>query len=92
MVRRVAVVAAVVGVLGGAVSVPASATTPSITQFSSCESLLVEYPNGVAKSKKAANEAVRNGQARPKVSKSLYKKNGARLDRDKDGVMCEQSR
>ena len=92
MVRRVAAVVAVVGVLGGALTVPAAAVNPSAVKFANCAALLEEYPNGVAKSRKARNKAVREGFARPKVSKSLYTANGARLDRDKDGVMCEQKR
>jgi hypothetical protein len=69
---------------------PAQATQTAVKNFSSCDRLWNEYPNGVAGSKKAANTAVRNGFARPRVSASLYRTNSGRLDRDKDGVMCEQ--
>jgi hypothetical protein len=69
---------------------PAQATQAVAKEYSSCADLLVEYPNGVAKDKKARKQAVKGDFAKPKVSKSLYGENGARLDRDKDGVMCEQ--
>lgn len=69
-----------------------AAVTPAAKTYTSCAKLLDDYPNGVAKSKKARNKAVRDGNARPKVSKSLYAASGKRLDRDKDGVMCEQAR
>ena len=68
----------------------AQAAQGAAKQFTSCDRLLSEYPNGVARSKKAANAAVRDGFARPKVSAAVYKTNSGRLDRDKDGVMCEQ--
>ena len=73
------------------ISAPAQATQGVAKKYSSCADLLEEYPNGVAKNKKARNKAVKGGFAKPKVSKSLYNTNGARLDRDKDGVMCEQT-
>ena len=92
MVRGVAAVALSVSVLGGVFVVPVAAVNLSAVKFANCAALLEGYPNGVAKSRKARNAAVREGFARPKVSKSLYKTNGARLDRDKDGVMCEQNR
>ena len=73
------------------ISAPAQASQGVAKKYSSCADLLEKYPNGVAKNKKARNKAVKGGFAKPKASKSLYKANGALLDRDKDGVMCEQS-
>jgi hypothetical protein len=72
------------------ISAPAQASQGVAKKYSSCADLLKKYPNGVAKNKKARNKAVKGGFAKPKVSKSLYKQNSGRLDRDKDGVMCEQ--
>lgn len=69
---------------------PAYATQAAAKKFTSCDGLLAEYANGVAKSKAAANKATKEGFARPRVSAALYKTNGSRLDRDNDGVMCEQ--
>ena len=84
-------VIALVGVfVVSGLATPAQATQGVAKKFISCERLLSDYPNGVARSKKVANAAVREGFARPKVSSALYKINSARLDRDKDGVMCEQ--
>lgn len=76
-------------VLGG-LSAPAQATQAVAKKFTSCDRLLVEYPNGVARNKQAANRAVRNGFARPRVSASLYKTNSKRLDRNRNGVLCQQ--
>ena len=88
MKRLVIVVAALLFVSG--ISAPAQATQGVAKKYASCADLLEKYPNGVAKNKKARKKAVKGGFAKPNVSKSLYKKNGSRLDRDKDGVMCEQ--
>lgn len=71
---------------------PSHAAQPNSTRYASCADLLAKYPNGVAQSKAKARAAVREGFARPQVSSSLYKTNNGRLDRDRDGVMCEQSR
>ena len=70
---------------------PVAATGTTAKKYANCDALLKAYPNGVAKSPKARRTAVREGFAKPEVSKTLYKANGARLDRDKDGVMCEQA-
>lgn len=72
------------------IAAPAQAFQAVAKKYSTCADLLKKYPNGVAKSKSAAAKAVKSGNARPKVSPSLYKTNGARLDRGKDDVMCEQ--
>jgi hypothetical protein len=89
IMRKVAVAVVSLLIVAG-ISAPAQATQGVAKKYSSCADLLEKYPNGVAKNKKARNEAVKGGFAKPKVSKSLYKTNGSRLDRDKDGVMCKQ--
>lgn len=71
---------------------PSHAWNTTSTRYSSCADLLAKYPNGVAQSKAKARAAVSDGFARPRVSSSLYKTNNRRLDRDRDGVMCEQPR
>ena len=90
MKRLVILVAALLFISGS--PAPAQATQGVAKKYASCADLLEKYPNGVAKNKKARNKAVKGGFAKPTVSKRLYKKNGSRLDRDKDGVMCEQDK
>lgn len=71
-----------------AVATPAEAST----KYSSCAQLTKKFPNGVAKSKKAANYQVRQGNSRPaygKRAKKVYWANYKSLDRDKDGTACE---
>ena len=89
IVKKIVVAIASLGLMAG-VATPAQAVQSSAKSYSNCDQLLKKYPNGVAKSKSAAAKAVKSGNARPKISGSLYKTNGKRLDRDKDGVMCEQ--
>lgn len=60
--------------------------------YASCDKLHKDYRNGVAKNKKAANRAVRDGYGRPsttKKAKAAYWTNYTRLDRDRDGTACE---
>lgn len=71
-----------------AVAAPADAAA----KYSSCAKLTKVFPNGVAKSKAAANKQVRQGNSRPahgKRAKKVYWKNYKSLDRDKDGTACE---
>ncbi len=61
--------------------------------YSSCAKLSKAFPNGVAKSKQAANKQVRQGNRRPasgKRAQKVYWQNYKRLDRDKDGTACER--
>ncbi len=71
--------------LGGAILVtsflwvaPAAATS-----FQNCDALKLVYPDGVAKDIRSAADY---GSF---VSPDLYSLNGQKLDRDKDGIMCE---
>lgn len=89
--RGPAIAGITIAVLSIGLATPAQATQGVAKKYSSCSDLLKKYPNGVTKNKKARNAAVRDGFAKPKISKALYKTNGSRLDRDKDGVMCEQT-
>ena len=57
---------------------PATAAT-----FENCDALKIVYPNGVAKDQRSAADY---GSF---VSPDLYSLNAKRLDRDKDGIMCE---
>jgi hypothetical protein len=82
---KVVLALALAAVLIGVAS-PASAAT---TKFTSCDQMHRVYPQGISKSKAAANRAVQNGQARPKVAPKVYADSYKTLDRDRDGSMCE---
>ena len=74
------------------ISSPAHSAQMTAKKFSSCADMLKKYPNGVAKDKKARNKAVKGGFAKPKVSKTVYKKNRDRLDKNNDGIICGQKK
>ena len=65
-------------------STPVSAMQPE-KKFKNCTELRKKYPNGVAKSAKAA------GSTGAKVSLAIYNANKS-SDRDKDGIACEQGK
>ena len=53
--------------------------------FKNCTEVRKVYSNGVAKSKAAAAKQ----KNKPKVSASIYKST-SKMDRDKDGTVCEK--
>lgn len=53
--------------------------------FKNCKALNNAYPHGIAKSTTAAKMQ----KNMPKVSASIYKAH-AKMDRDKDGTVCEK--
>lgn len=57
------------------------------TKYKNCKAVNKDYRGGVAKTAKAARKA--RVDYKPYVFKSLYTKN-KKLDRDKDGVVCER--
>ena len=59
-------------------------------KYSSCDKLLAVYPAGIARDAQAAAAAQAAGMIAPTVNRALYKANAGRLDRDRDGVACEQ--
>jgi hypothetical protein len=65
-------------------------TRHCFTRYTSCDKLLVVYPSGVARDPAAADAAQAAGMNRPTVNRGTYKANAGRLDRDRDGVACEQ--
>jgi hypothetical protein len=72
---------------------PAAHAMPSpSTAFTSCAGVNAEYPGGVARTQAAADRVVRKGHLRPIVCPTAYAQNQARLDRDRDGVVCERRR
>lgn len=66
---------------------PAQAASADV--FRNCSLLTTKYPNGVAKDAKSQAAAVDQGQKKASVNKKVYDLNYKRLDRDKDGVVCE---
>lgn len=70
-----------------------SAAVPA-AKYRYCQNLLKDWPNGVAKNKRAANRAVREGFYRPASSakaRKVYRDHHSNLDRDDDGTACEQT-
>jgi hypothetical protein len=62
---------------------PASAAT-----FKNCAALTKVYPGGVAKSKSAVNVGGETTKI-PTVNIKVYNSVAKKLDRDKDGIACE---
>lgn len=78
----------------GLAVVPAVGQPTERISFGSCDDLNRVYPSGVAMNKKAAKRAVREGFSKPATSKraeKVYRENQGGLDRDGDGVACEQT-
>ncbi len=71
---------------------PAQSSQVAAKTYVSCADVLKKYPNGVAINTKARNKAIKGGFTRPKVSKGLYKKNSKRLDKNNNGIICEQKK
>lgn len=65
---------------------PADAA-PQARKYSSCKALNKKFPNGIAKSRAMAKEAVSFGNRKPRVSPSVYKANKS-LDIYTEGYMC----
>ena len=53
--------------------------------FKNCTALNKKYPSGIAKSSKAASKQ----KSAPKVSLTIYNA-PIKMDRDKDGTICEK--
>lgn len=87
--KRIGALLAMGIVVSIGVALPVQASQAFAKSYESCDALREKFPNGVAKNKKAVTKVLKDGAARPKISAALYKVNGKRLDRDKDGVMCE---
>ena len=67
----------------------AANAAPKPPTFSSCAKLILKFPNGVARNAADAQVAVAHGYASPSVNAGIYRVNGARLDRDRDGIACQ---
>jgi hypothetical protein len=68
-----------------------TAAAAPMKRYPSCAALLKDFPAGVAETKRAADRAVKVGQRRPAVRPKVYRDNSRRLDRNGDGVVCEQT-
>ena len=82
------------GLLVAVLAVPsgsASATAADRTRYRNCAALNAEYEDGVAKSVRASER--NRGRAiygTPDVNAGVYSRN-SKLDRDKDGIACEDT-
>jgi hypothetical protein len=83
-----ALIVSVVAVLAVGLAVPAGAAVP---KFGSCAKLLAKYPTGVARDDSVAAAIAAAGMQRPSVNRKVYEANRRNLDRDGDGVACEQT-
>ena len=63
----------------------------AVTDYANCDALHKDFEYGVAKSKRAAKRAYRDGMHRPAVRPAVYKVNNE-SDADKDGTACEVPR
>lgn len=63
----------------------ATPNAANAASFKNCTALRVKHPNGVAKSAATA----KTQKNKPKVSASIYKSN-IKMDRDRDGTVCEK--
>ncbi len=59
--------------------------------YESCTDLRADWPNGVARSEKAAQKISTAGKAKPRVHADTYTLN-TRLDSNNDGVVCEDKK
>ena len=88
---RSLVIATALVLTAGASALPATAVTarPSAHHFANCTDMHRVYKGGVAR--RGAHDHRASGHARyaPYVSTKLYNAN-SQMDRDKDGVACEQ--
>lgn len=83
---------ATTAILTGAVALTTSAAPAAAEDMargvSSCSQLRLQHPEGIAKNKKAAKRAVKQGYQRPFVCKHVYLKLKA-LDRNRNKSVCE---
>jgi hypothetical protein len=86
LLRRCAALTLAVPVI---LALPASAHAAPVKVFKNCTAVHAVYKGGIAKP--GAKDKRKSGHAhfKPRVSAALYKANKA-MDRDKDGIACEQ--
>ena len=82
------------GLLVAVLAVPsgsASALRADRTRYRNCAALNVAYADGVAKSARtAAHNRGRQSYGTPVVNSGVYARN-EQLDRDRDGIVCENT-
>lgn len=69
----------------------AASPAQAAKDYANCDAMHNDFEHGVAKSKKAAKRAYRNGAHRPAVKPKVYRAN-RESDADDDGTACEVPR
>ena len=67
-------------------------TPPTPTKFVTCKTMRLHYPYGVSRSTAAQRTAVIAGMHPPDVQPKVYRQSAPKLDRDRNGSMCEVRR
>jgi hypothetical protein len=91
--RTVLHLAGLVAVAALVTAVPAqAATTPKPVKYSNCTKLNKVYPHGVGKVKGVKDKVTAGAEPVTTfvVNRKVYDLNYKRLDRDRDGIVCEK--
>ena len=80
----------VVSIISNVIPIP-FASWAQDTAYENCTDLRADWPNGVARSEKAAQKTSTAGKAKPRVHAGTYTLN-TRLDSNNDGVTCEDKK
>lgn len=89
LISSTRVVAATLTIAAGVLTIPGVSQAEMTAGTASCSQLRQDHPNGVAKTKKAANRVVKQGYRRPIVCKPLYLQVRRALDPNGNRVVCE---
>lgn len=86
--RITAHVVLMAALMSGLLLAPQGAVGSVPARVSACGDVRAAFPYGVAATTAAAHRAVRAGFIRPAVKPAMYAKARARLDTDRDGLVC----
>lgn len=90
MTRRAFAIPVALLIAGAGLSAaPAQAEDSMARAGKGCAGLVADYPNGIARSSKAARTAVRAGYRKPFVCKRVYR-SMQDLDANRNGSVCER--